>query len=58
MSSRRVYEQKKRRFHHLERQFQEHPYLHQEYSEFMQECEDVGHMNKINGDTISTEEQY
>ena len=52
------YEQAKRRFHQLERRFQEHPDLHQAYSEFMQEYEELGHMNQINEDTSSTEEQY
>jgi len=38
---RESYEQAKRRFHQLERRSQEHPYLHQAYSEFMQECEEL-----------------
>jgi len=32
--------------------------LHQAYSEFMQEYEELGHMNQINEDTSCTEEQY
>jgi len=52
------YEQAKQRFHRLERQFQEHPDLHQAYSEFMQEYEELGHMNQINEDTSSTEERH
>jgi hypothetical protein len=32
--------------------------LHQEYSEFMQEYEELGHMNQINEDASSTEERY
>jgi len=32
--------------------------LHQAYSEFMQEYEELGHMNQINGDTSNTEERY
>ena len=46
-----LYEQARRRFHQLERRFQEHPDLHQAYSEFMQEYEELGHMNQINEDT-------
>ena len=42
------YEQAKRQFHQLERRFQEHPDLHQAYSEFTQEYEELGHMNQIN----------
>jgi len=53
-----LYEQAKRRFHRLERRFQEHPDLHQAYSEFMQEYKELGHMNQINEDTSSTEERY
>jgi len=53
-----LYEQAKRRFHQLEQRFQEHPDLHQAYSEFMQEYEELGHMNQINEDTSSTEERY
>jgi hypothetical protein len=41
------YEQARRRFHQLERRFQEHPDLHQAYSEFMQEYEGLGHMKQI-----------
>ena len=52
------YEQAKRRFHQLERRFQEHPDLHQAYSGFMQEYEELGHTNQINEDTSSTEERY
>jgi len=52
------YEQARRQFHQLERQFQEHPYLHQGYSEFMQKYEDLGHMNQINQDASSAEERY
>ena len=52
------YEQAKRRFHQLEQRFQEHPDLHQACSEFMQECEELGHMSQISGDASSTEEQY
>ena len=52
------YEQAKRRFHQLERRFQEHPDLHQAYSEFMQEYEELGHMNQINEDASNTEERY
>jgi len=52
------YEQAKRQFHQLERWFQEHPDLRQAYSEFMQEYEELGHMNQINEDTSSTEEWY
>ena len=37
------YEQAKRRFHQLERRFQEHPILHQAYCGFMQEYDEVGH---------------
>ena len=48
----------KRRFYQLERRFQEHPYLHQAYSEFMQECEELGHMNQINEDTSRKDERY
>ena len=40
------YEQAKRRF-------QEHADLHQAYSEFMQEYEELGHMNQINEDASS-----
>jgi len=32
--------------------------LHQAYFEFMQEYEELGHMNQINEDTSSTEERY
>jgi len=39
------YEQAKRRFHQLEWRFQEHPHLHQAYSEFTQEYEELGHMS-------------
>ena len=39
--------------HQLERQFQEHPDLHQACSEFMQEYEELGHMNQINEDVSS-----
>jgi hypothetical protein len=42
----------------MERLFQEHPDLHQAYSEFMQEYEDLGHMNQINHDASSAEEPY
>jgi histone deacetylase complex regulatory component SIN3 len=35
------------------RRFQEHPDLHQAYSEFMQEYEELGHMNQINEDASS-----
>ena len=52
------YEQSKRRFHQLERQFQEHPDLHQAYSEFMQEYEELGHMNKLSEDASSAEDRY
>ena len=52
------YEQAKRRFHQLEWRFQEHPDLHQAYSEFMQEYEELGHMNQINEDASNTEERY
>jgi hypothetical protein len=52
------YEQARRRFHQLERWFQEHPDLHQAYSEFMQEFEELGHMNQINEDASSVEERY
>jgi len=44
--------------HQLERRFQEHPDLHQAYSEFMQEYEELGHMNQINEDASSAEERY
>jgi len=44
------YEKANRRFHQLERRFQEHPDLHQAYSEFMQEYEELVHMNQINED--------
>jgi len=37
------YEQAKRRFHQLERRFQEHSDLHQAYFEFMQKYEEPGH---------------
>jgi hypothetical protein len=53
-----LYEKPRRRFHHLEQWFQEHPVLHQAYSEFVQEYEDLGHMNQINKDASSTEEWY
>ena len=46
------------RVHQLERRFQERPDFHQAYSEFMQEYEDLGHMNQINEDASSTEERY
>ena len=52
------YEQAKRRLHHLERRFREHPDLHQAYSEFMQEYEELGHMNQINEDANSKVERY
>jgi len=52
------YEQAKRQFHQLEWRFQEHPDLYQAYSEFMQEYEELGHMNQINEDKSSTEEWY
>jgi len=52
------YEQARQRFHQLERRLQEHPDLHQAYSEFMQEYEDLGHMNQINEDKSSAEERY
>ena len=52
------YEQAKRRFHQLERRFQEHPDMHQAYSGCMQEYEKLGHMNQINEDASSAEEQY
>ena len=52
------YEQAKRQFHQLERRFQEHPHLHQAYSEFMQEYEELGHMSQINEDTSNIEEWY
>ena len=52
------YEQGKWRFYQLERQFQDHPDLHQAYSEFMQEYEELGHMNQINEDVSSAEERY
>ena len=52
------YEQARLRFHHLEWQFQEHPVLHQAYSEYMQEYEDLGHMNQINENASSAEEWY
>jgi hypothetical protein len=42
------YEQAKRRFHQPERRFQEYPDLQLAYSEFMQEYEELGHMNQIN----------
>jgi hypothetical protein len=32
--------------------------LHQAYSEFMREYEELGHMNQINEDTSSTQERY
>jgi len=32
--------------------------LHQAYSEFIQEYEELVHMNQINEDTSSTEERY
>jgi len=54
----KLYEQAKRQFHQLEGWFQEHPDLHQAYSEFMQECEELGHMNQIYEDSSSTEEWY
>jgi hypothetical protein len=52
------YEEAKRRFHQLERRFQEHPDLHQAYSEFMQEYEQLNHMHQINEDASSAEERY
>jgi hypothetical protein len=52
------YEQAKRRFHQLVLWFQEHPDLHEAYSEFMQEYENLGHMNQINEDASSVEERY
>ena len=52
------HEQARRRFHQLEWRFQEHPDLHQAYSEFMREYEELGHMNQINEDTSSTQERY
>jgi len=52
------YEQAKRRFPQLERRFHDHRDLHQAYSEFMQEYEELGHMNQINEDTSSTEEWH
>jgi len=55
---RESFEQAKRLFHQLERRFQEHPDLHQAYSEFMQEYGELGHMNQINEDASSTEEWY
>jgi hypothetical protein len=45
-------------FQKLERRFQEHPDLHQAYSECMQEYEDLGHMNQNNEDASSTKERY
>ena len=53
-----LYEQAKRRIHRLERRFQEHLDLHQAYSEFMPEYEDMGHMNQINEGASNAEEQY
>jgi len=51
-------EQAKRRFHQLERRFQEHPDLHQAYSEFTQEYEELGHMNQINEEASNAEERH
>ena len=55
---REPYEEARRCFQQLERLFQEHPNLHQIYSEFVEEYEDLGHMNQNNEDTSTTEERY
>ena len=52
------YEQQRRRFHELERPFQEHPYLHQAYSQFIKKYEELGHMNMINEEESNTGERY
>jgi hypothetical protein len=52
------YEQARRRLHQLDRRFQEHPDLHQAYSEFIQEYEELGRMNQITEEACSAEERY
>jgi len=53
-----LYEGTRRWFQKLERRFQEHLYFHQAYSKFMQECEDLGHINQNNENANTTEERY
>jgi len=42
----------------LERLLQEHPEFYQAYSEFMQEYDYLGHMNRNNEDASNTEGRY
>jgi hypothetical protein len=51
-------EEARRWFQKLERRFQEHPELHQAYSEFMQEYKVLGHINQNNEDASNTVESY
>ena len=52
------YEETRRRFQKTERRFQEHLYLHRAYSKFMQEYEDLDHINQNIEDANTTEERY
>jgi hypothetical protein len=52
-----LYEEARQWFHQLERQLQKYPELHETYSEFMQEYEELGRMNQISENASSMEEE-